>query len=354
MLMAKSAPGSFGSNTVDGGYMFEVSQKYPFCGKLKLRGENALAEARAAGLDVADVRLQLIESARSAFYDYYLAERSIAVNDESLKLLRDFRENAASRYKTGLVPEQDVLQADVEIGREQERRLTLEESRNIAIAHINTLLHLPPDHSLAPPPGKLPSATPVPDVQELRDAAIASRPDLQALTERVQAEEANLALAQKEFYPDFEVAASYDAFWQERPLRPAVGVRMNLPVRTSRRYGAIAEAEARLSRRHAELDKQIDQVNFQVQQAYEQLRSAEKSVALYEKTILPAAEANRKAAQAAYVTGKIPFLSLIEAQRNQVNLRDRYNGVVADYFRRRAALERMVGSQLESRPSSNK
>ncbi len=70
---------------------------------------------------------------------------------------------------------------------------------------------------------------------------------------------------------------------------------------------------------------------------------------LYRDTILPAAEANVKSAQAAYVTGKIPFLSLIEAERNVVNLRDRYYEAVADYFRRLATLERYVGGPLTAK-----
>ena len=59
--------------------------------------------------------------------------------------------------------------------------------------------------------------------------------------------------------------------------------------------------------------------------------------------MLPAAEANVKEAQAAYVTNKIPFLSLLEAQRNRVNLKDRYYETQAETARRRAALERAVG-----------
>ena len=40
------------------------------------------------------------------------------------------------------------------------------------------------------------------------------------------------------------------------------------------------------------------------------------------------------------------ILSLIEAQRNQVNLKDRYYEATADYFRRRATLERAVGDPI--------
>src|SRR5262249_55170842 len=82
---------------VEFAWRLEVSQKLPFPGKLKLRGESAMAEASAAGRDVDDMRLQLAESARSAFYDYFLADRATVVNKDSLELLRRLRENAQSR-----------------------------------------------------------------------------------------------------------------------------------------------------------------------------------------------------------------------------------------------------------------
>src|SRR5262249_30914403 len=89
-----------------------------------------------------------------------------------------------------------------------------------------------------------------------------------------------------------------------------------------------------------------NQALFEVQQAYEQVRESRRVVSLYETQILPAARANVTAAQAAYVTGKVPFLSLIEAQRNAVGLRDRYYEALADYVRRQAALERATGGPL--------
>src|SRR5262249_18345072 len=107
-----TAPGAWGSNQVNGGYRLEVSQKYPFPGKLALRGENALAEARAAGNEVEDTRLQLTEAAASAFFDYYLAERALEVNRESLRLLAEFKQTAEALYKTGKAPQQDITQAD--------------------------------------------------------------------------------------------------------------------------------------------------------------------------------------------------------------------------------------------------
>jgi outer membrane protein TolC len=176
--------------------------------------------------------------------------------------------------------------------------------------------------------------------------APANRPDLKALADHLAAEQAALALAQKEYCPDFEVMGAFDTFWQEQPLRAQVGVRVNLPVRLARRDAAVHEAMARIAQRQAELARQVDQINFEVRQAYEQVRENERIVRLYEKTILPAAGENVAAARSAYVAGKIPFLSLIEAQRNRVALRERYYEALADSSRHRATLERAVGGPL--------
>jgi cobalt-zinc-cadmium efflux system outer membrane protein len=123
-------------------------------------------------------------------------------------------------------------------------------------------------------------------------------------------------------------------------------VRLNLPVRVERRRAAVAEARARLAERRAQLDSRIDQVNLQVEEAYEQVTESEQVVRLYEQTILPAARRNVDAARSAYEARQVPFLSLIEAHRNRVGLLDRYFEAVADYYRRRATLERVVGVPL--------
>jgi cobalt-zinc-cadmium efflux system outer membrane protein len=354
MLTGRLGPGSFGSNNVNFAYMVEVSQKLPFPGKLGLRGQNAVAEASAAEQDVDDMRLQLVESAKIAFFDYSLASRALEVNAESLNLLQRARADAESRYENGKADQQDMLGAEVEIGRERERRLAIEEMRQIASARLSTLMHLPADSLLPPPPKELTPVETLPEVHELRAKALARRPDLLALADRIKAEEAALRLAEKVLYPDIEVMAGYDNFWQEKELRAQVGLRANLPVYKARRHGAIAEARAKLAQRQAELERQTDQVVFQVQEAYAKVRKSEQSVRLFQKTILPAAERNAGAARSAYVAGKIPATSRIEAERNLVNLRDRYYETLADSFRRRATLERVIGGPLEAERRFNK
>ncbi|MBX9583613.1 MAG: TolC family protein [Gemmataceae bacterium] len=346
------APASLGSNKVNDSARFELSQKFPFPGKRELRGDQAQAQTAAAGFELEDAKLKLVESVRAAYAEYFLAVRALEVNDEGLKLLGEFRRNAETRYQTGQGPQQDVLQADVEVGRQREARLGLERARTVAIARLNTLMSLPPEAPLPPPAKKLKDPLPLPGVPELRARALSRRPDLEALKAKIASDQAALALAQKEYYPDVEAMAAYDSFWQaaddQQRLRPQVGLRLNLPFRTGRRDGAVSEASAQLAQRRASLAQQENEVAFSVQETHAQVRESEQAIKLYAETILPAARENVKSAQTAYVTGRVPFLTLVEAQRSLVNLRDRAYLAAADYERRVATLERVVGGTLSS------
>jgi len=91
---------------------------------------------------------------------------------------RDTQARSASeetRYRTGLVPQQDVLQADVELGRQQERQLVLERMREVAVARINTLMNLPTAAPLPPAPHELKPAEGLLAVEELQARALAQQ-----------------------------------------------------------------------------------------------------------------------------------------------------------------------------------
>jgi outer membrane protein TolC len=347
------APASIGSSEVEFGYRLELSQKLPWPGKLGLRGASASAEAGAVGNEVKEARLQLIEAARLAFYDYYFVCRALAVNEAGLELLTTIRKAVEGRFKAGLADAQEIYQVDVEIGRQRERQLLLDRLRRVAVARLNTLMHLAPDLPLPPPPKDITIGSVPADASALRATALARRPDLTVVRNRIAAEEAALALAHREYYPDFDVMAAYDTIMGNGPTRDLaaqVAVRANLPVRKARRLAAVSEAESKLGQRRAELGRLTDQANYEVQQAYEQVREADRAVQLYEKEILPAASNNVRAAQAAYVPGKIPLIAVIESQRNFINLQDRYYEMKADCFRRLATLERAVGGSLNPNP----
>jgi outer membrane protein TolC len=330
-----------------GGWMVQASQKIPWCGKRALRGCAASAEADAMKGDIGDTRLRLAEATRTAFYDYYLTWRQMEVNTSTRQILTQFREIAGNKYQVGQATQQDVLQADVELATLETRRTELARDQRLATARINTLLHRTVDCPLPPPPTKVVLRDSLPLVESLQQAAAQSRPDLFALQSRIQAEQANLELAGREYYPDVNIVGKYDGFMPEN-MRPAVGMDLNIPLHNSRRSAAVREAENRVAQRRAEYETLLDQVRYEVQAGHDRASQSQKVVNLYEEKILPAARRSLESALANYTTNKIDFLRLLDAERQLNAQRDMYYQSIAEYHRRLAELDRAVGRSVDA------
>jgi len=328
-----------------GGWMVQGSQKIPWAGKRALRGSAASAEADAMKGDIGDVRLRLSEAARTAFYDYYLARREMEVNTSTRRLLKQFRDIAWNKYQVNQAIEQDILQADVELASLESRRTELTRDEQVAVARINTLLHREANHSLPPPPAKVAIPDSLPTTEVLQQAATQTRPDLYAVQARIRAEQANLALACKEYYPDVNLVAKYDGFMPEN-MRPAVGMDINIPISNARRSAAVSEAENRVAQRRAEYQDRLDQVRYEVQSGLDRATQSGRVVHLYEERILPAAQRSLDSAVTNYTSGKLDFLRLLDAERQLYTQRDMYYQSMAEYHRRLAELERAVGGSL--------
>jgi outer membrane protein TolC len=357
MFEAMLAPGSFGSSTVEGAYSVQISQKLPWHGKRAARGQAAQAEANAAYFDVEDNRVRLNQATRFAFFDYYLVRRDLELNAENARVMSAFRQTAVAKYQAGQVTQQDVLQADVELADLDRRRIELERTHRVSIARINTLLRRDPRESLPPPPRELAPITVFPDAVQLVQVALERRPDLAAIRSRVEAEQAAVTLACKQYYPDVEIFGRYDKFWQPDstmgPLQGQVGVSFNLPVYRGKLDAAVNEAMFRLNQRRAEYDQKALDIQYEVQSAFEQLGESRKTVRLYADRIIPAAEQNVAVTRSNYDVAKMTFLGLAQAQRQLIELREKQQDAIASYHQRLAELERVIAGPLsaEGNPS---
>src|SRR5262245_3165983 len=350
VMMGMIAPESVGANTTETAYAFQLNQKLPWHGKRSLRGAVAAADADAAYQDVEDSRLQVRLAADLAFFEYFLVTRLLELNGENARKMQEFYEAAQARYRTNRAEQQDVLQAELERADLARRQLELERMRQVAIARINTLLRRWPDAPLPPPPGELePPAAPE-DKSLSWQLALQQRPDLAALAWRVQAAEAALELAYKNYYPDFDTFARYDTWWQpastQGPLRTQIGVAMNLPVYRQKLQAAVCEAQFRLNQRRAEFDQRALQIQYEVLSAAEQVDESRKTLGLYSQRLIPAAEQNVAAARTSYDVGKLNFLQLAQTQRQLIAIRERQIEALVAYHRRAAELARAVGNSV--------
>ena len=354
MFQSMYAPATWSSaSDVQASYYFGIAQKIPWSGKRELRGNQANWEAVAASFDVGETQLRLTEAAHMAFFDYYLNQREIELNTSSREALSRFRDVARSKYEANQVTQQDVLQADVELAQFEQRQIELDQDQIVSVSRINTLLHRRPDHPLPLPPPNLSVVKELPPVEGLREWAVGIRPELQALAARVQSEQSAAALACKEFYPDFEVMGRYDRFWTDAVQQPQIGLNMNVPLNQSKRHAAVQEALWRVHKMQADYDLAADTIRGEVQSAYARVHGSQRKIEVFESKILPAAQDNLRAAQSGYEAGTVDFLRLIEAQRQILDLREKYQIAVADFHRRAAELSRAVGQDVlgQDRPA---
>jgi len=126
-------------------------------------------------------------------------------------------------------------------------------------------------------------------------------------------------------------------------LRPFVGLELNLPIQLGRRRAALDEANALLARGRSRSRGLEARVRFEVTAAVERLREAQHLLELSNDRLLPAAHGQLESARAAFETGQLGFLELVDAQRA---LRAAQFGELeaeASLSRRHAALARALG-----------
>jgi outer membrane protein TolC len=343
MLGYAVGPRSFGTSAVDDAHRVELSQALLWPGKRRLRGESALALAEAADGDLAALRLGLALETSLLLDDYWAAARALEINAQHLALLDELRTVALARYEAGLASQQDPLQAETEIAELLHVEVGIRSELRGVQQRLNALLHRDPGAELPPPPPHLALPPPAEDAEAYLAVALAQRPELRAADQRLAAREASLALAEREFLPDFTLVGGWDGFWQEPELQSFVGLEVNVPLRLARRRGALDEARAALARSRAERERVEDGIRLAVHGAAVRLAEAHHLLVIVRDRRLPASRDRVAAARAGFETGRDDFLALVEAERS---LRDAELGLEqarADVSRRFAELEAAAG-----------
>jgi outer membrane protein TolC len=340
MATAMLAPLSLG-NDVPFGFEVRATQRLPFPGKLRLRGDAASQQADAAAAEIEAARLALAATAVDLYADYYLNARELEINDEHLELLGTLKEVATARYAAGLVPQQAPVQAEVEAARMLHHGVELRAARQRLVARLDALLRLPADAPLPPPPATLPTRAAA-DHGAALALAIAERPELRALRAEVGALQARLELAHRGRLPDFEAMAGYSSMWDMQEHRFTVGVGVNLPLR-GRVTAEVTVAEAELERATAALQRLTDELHAEAVSAAADREEAYHLVELYRDRVLPAARDQVRAAQASFETGGESMLGMLVAERSLRDAQLEHQRALAAALRADAALSRARG-----------
>jgi len=149
-LMNRDLP-SFSLNDPLGMTTLQVTQMFPFPGKLGSAGKAAEQRAAAGREAVNGVVWELRSRAAMAFYDLYRADRSAAIAAESRRLLQDLARTTQTMYSVGEGRQPDVLRAQVEVESMSEEIVRMQAMRETMAARLNAMLGHPIGDSLPTP-----------------------------------------------------------------------------------------------------------------------------------------------------------------------------------------------------------
>jgi outer membrane protein TolC len=344
MVGYTAGPRSFDSPQIRRAQRIEARQAFPFPGKLTLRGSAALADAEAMEHDYEAVRLRLAALASALYDDYWLAARSLAINERHLELVRELHAVALARYESGVGEQRDLLRAEVEEAELLHRGVGLAAAQRIAAQQIASLLHRPDGAEIPPPPDELaPVETSAAD-ESAAERAIAERPELRAARTRIAAKEAAEKLARLDFFPDVALTGGYDTFWEMPDQRPFVGIEVDVPLQIGRRRAALEQARAEVAQERSEAERMGDEVRAEVRSALEELAAARHQLEIVRDRSLPATRDQLEAARAAYEAGRTELASVIEAERALRDAELAECEALAQTSRRAAALAAALGA----------
>ncbi|MDD5134803.1 MAG: TolC family protein [Phycisphaerae bacterium] len=332
---------------------FEISQLFPWFGKLELRGDIAGQAANAARQRYEAAKLKLFFEVKDAYYEYYYLTKSIAITKENIDLVRHLESVAQSRYKAAAGTHPDVIRAQVEMGKLEDRYRTQLDLQQPIVARLNAALNRPVDANIPWPTEIQFNDIAIID-QELLARLVVENPELKALDFEITQNKKNIELAKKEYYPDFTLGLGIidtgDAIAgnpRDNGKDPVIAmVSVNIPLWHEKYSAGVREARSRYLAARGERTEKINSLSSTLKMALYRFRDAERKIDLYRDALLPKAEESLKVTESGFRTATATFTDLIDAQRILLEFALSYERALADRSQSLAKLEMLVGQQI--------
>jgi cobalt-zinc-cadmium efflux system outer membrane protein len=330
-----------------------IAQKLPWFGKLDLKTRQAVLSAKIAEARWQGQRLALARKIITAYFDLALAVRGDQINSRLMDLVQQLLQSSESRYAGGMGLQQDVLQAQVELGRLTDEKNDLADRRRTQNRKLNELLNRPAFQAVVPvvrmikPPMDL-------DFQRFENLALQQNPEIIARGLAVEKASAGVDLARKAYSPDFNVSLAYgfredDRMGAERPDFFSAGINLNVPLYQTRKQAPLLEAAEKSRQASAEAlrDLQLG-LPHQIETVNSAIRRLQDGYTLYTGTLLLQAEQWADSAQSAYEVGKLEFNTLINARMQVLRMQLQADTYLYRLYQKQAELEELIGSRLPS------
>lgn len=332
--------------------MIGIRQKFPFFGKLGLKEKIAIQEAKVVEQELRAKEREIISRVKMAYADLFMGDKSIEILREQLEIIRTVIRATEARYQVGRVTQQDVFKALLEQSEIMNQLIVAEEERRAAEVKVNVVMNRPPQTSIQVPTDLTVAGTTL-SFSALEELALANRPELKGAQEDIERTEKMYDLADRNRkFPDFMVG--WDYWWvpNDPMTKNRYAAMFNITIPFSpwtigRRNYEVEETLAEIRAAKANRDATRNMTLREVGEAQAKLQATRRSLELYREGILSQAELSFRASMAAYQTGSVEFIALLEAQRALREARMGYFKSLTGVLQNLADLERAVGKELQ-------
>lgn len=329
-----------------------ISQALPFPGKLSLREEIAELESRAADDMYQQQRLLLIKDVKMIWWNLYYLDQAIDTVARTQNLFRQLNATAQTKYQVGKGLQQDVLLAQLELSRLFDQEITLTSMRENESIRLNILLDRPSNKAVRLPDMEKKNPPALPELDLLLAEAGRENPLIRKMQNSLDAAESRVELAEKNYYPDFMVGATYGyregegADGSERADFATLSLTMSLPFfnRAAKESG-ISQRKYELFQNRQLLQDAENRVEGKVAEALTDLKKAREEIVLLEDGIIPQARQTLDSMLAGYQVNKVDFLNVVRAQTALFNYETRYWKSYSSAYQALARLAAAVGKE---------
>lgn len=326
-----------------------ANQKFLMFGKLKTRAGVAEERTNMARAQLAAVELSIIAKVKRAYYELYFIQQAISVTEADQRLLREIREVANARYKSGEASQQDVLRADLEVSNVENRLIQRRQQLTSGQARLARLLHIAPQTPVAAIDQLAHENVPR-DLELLQYQAVTARPELHVQLAAIRRDRRAVKLARLDYKPDVTLGLAWIDV-ADAGISPVTNGRdsvllsagVNLPIYRKRLDSSIRSAEAQVVATTRQYDALRDAALEEVTDLFAQARSQDELLLLFREDILPKARQTLEVSRHAYNVGEVDFLQLVDNWRELLRYEINYLRLEATLRQTLAELERVVG-----------
>lgn len=328
-------------------WMFSVSQMLPYPGKLALKGEMVSRDSESLSFAAGTVRLRIIARVKELYHDLFLAYTSIDLINEKAVLFEMIEDAATSRYSSGMARQQDVLMAQTEKYMLLEREEMFRQKIQSIEAMLNSVIGRDMNSVISRQSKPAPSTYSYSMEESIRTAHENS-PEIKARERMIASSETRVLMAEKEYYPDFTLAASlykrsggFDDMW-------SLTTSINIPVfYNTKQRQAVNEAKSALAESRHELEATKLMISSAIKDNFSMMKASERLVELYKSALIPKTYQDFEAALAGYVSGRVEAMTVIGRLKSLIDYETLYWGQFVEREKAIARLEAIIGRGAE-------